>query len=406
MTYPTLPDDLVIPGDGRIVLVVLDGLGGLPHPDQGKTELEAARTPVLDALAARSSLGRLTPVVPGVTPGSGPAHLSLFGYDPVRNVVGRGALSALGVGFGLEPGDLAVRLNLATLNREGEVVDRRAGRPSDAVGQEAVARLQDGLDGFELQGAPVDVFVRHEKEHRAVLVLRAPGLDEGLQDTDPQETGVPPRRPAPLVPSAEPTAQLLERILSQARELLKDQTPINGILARGYAVHRGFPSMEDRFGLRGVAVAQYPMYRGVSRLVGMEAAPVPGSDEEAVAVLEEVFGDFDFHFLHFKSPDARGEDGDFQAKVEALESLDGLLDRVVALNPEVLAITGDHSTPAAMAVHSWHPVPLLIQSRWVRPSAAEFGESTCRTGELGQIESRHLMSLCLAHAGRLRKFGA
>lgn len=403
MSRPILPDDLVLRGrGGRIVLVILDGVGGLPHPETGLTELEAASTPTMDALAAESSLGLLVPVAPGITPGSGPAHLALFGYDPLRYRVGRGALSALGVGFDLQKGDVAVRLNLATLDADGTVTDRRAGRPSDPEARRAVERLRKELEGLD----GVEAFLLPEKEHRVALVLRGEDLDARIQDTDPQRTGVPPREPAPLVPKAERTARIVADLLSRFREVLRDDQPISGVLARGFARHEGFPSLEGRFGLRAAAVARYPMYRGVARLVGMEIPGVPSSDEEGVGMLEDGFAAYDFHFLHCKSPDARGEDGDFDAKVASIEAADRWMERVAALDPDVLVVTGDHSTPAALKAHSWHGVPVLLRSRWARPTGGGFGEGACRTGDLGHVESRHLMSLALAHAGRLAKFGA
>jgi 2,3-bisphosphoglycerate-independent phosphoglycerate mutase len=400
---PVLPDDLVLRGGtSRTVLLVLDGLGGLPQGPSGTTELEAAHTPHLDALARESTLGRLVPVAPGVTPGSGPAHLALFGYDPLECIVGRGTLSALGVDFDLRPGDLAARLNLATFDADGRVVDRRAGRPPDGEGVRAVRRLEAGLrapEGYRL-------FLRHEREHRAVLVLRGPDLDARIQDTDPQEVGVPPLDPAALHPAAEATAVILRDLLAQARLALRGEDRINGVLARGFDRFDEIPGFETRFGMRGAAWALYPMYRGVARLVGMEVPGVPSSDEEAVSFLEQRFRDFDFHFVHFKAPDARGEDGDFEGKARAIEAVDALIPRIAALDPDVLVVTGDHSTPAAMAVHSWHPIPLLLRSKWARPTADYFGESACRAGDIGTLESRHLMSLVLAHAGRLAKFGA
>lgn len=405
MTEFRLPD-AVVRSDARtrIVLVVLDGVGGLPDPEVGRTELEEARTPVLDELARSASLGMLQPVAPGITPGSGPGHLALFGYDPVEQQVGRGALSALGIGFDLQSGDLAIRLNLATLDDDGRVRDRRAGRPPDPEGRRVVERLQEGLrppDG-------VEVHLGHEKEHRAVLILRGGSFGDRLRETDPQATGTPPEEPEALDEASGESSRVLRELLGQARELLADEPAINGLLARGYAVHRGFPSVRERFGLRGVAVASYPMYRGVARLVGMESAGEPTSDSEAVSLYRQVWdaGDHDFHFLHFKSPDARGEDGDFDAKVAAIESVDGLLPRVVETEPDVLAVTGDHSTPASYRAHSWHTVPALLRSPWVRPTARSFSEAACRQGDLGTVEARHLMSLMLAHAGRLEKFGA
>ena len=396
------PDAVVQAADTRIVFVVMDGVGGLPDPATGRTELETARTPHLDALATRSALGLHRPVAPGVTPGSGPGHLALFGYDPRRWQIGRGVLSALGVGFPLRPGDLAARLNLATLDEAGNVSDRRAGRPDDEEGRRVVELLASGVrapDGMELHW-------RAEKEHRAVMILRGEGLSGALADTDPQATGVPPLGVAPADPGAERTARAVERILADARDVLRDERPANALLARGFALYAEYPSMRDRYGLRCLATARYPMYQGVARLLGMDVAPTPDTDAGAVDTLAGRYGDHDFHFLHFKYPDSRGEDGDFDAKVSAIEDLDGLVGRIVALEPDVLVVTGDHSTPARMRVHSWHPVPLLIASEWCRGGGAAFGERACLAGELGIIESRDIMALTLAHAGRLGKFGA
>lgn len=403
---PTMrfPDTLVERGvvGKKIVLFVMDGLGGLPHPQTGLTELESARTPNLDALAEKSSLGTLIPVSPGITPGSGPGHLSLFGYDPVEYLIGRGALSALGVGFDLQAGDLAARLNLATLDQEGRVVDRRAGRPTDEVGRRIVEKAKTGL----LPPEGVEIFLHHEKEHRAVLILRGPGLEADLSDTDPQETGVPPLHVRALEPGSEKGASLMQGVLGQLREILKDEPVVNGVLARGFAAYEGYPGFQERYGLKALAIAQYPMYRGVARLVGMDVREIPSSPAELVDLLQARFDEYDFFFLHFKYTDSRGEDGDFQAKVEAIESVDTLIPGILELNPEVLVVTGDHSTPATFSAHSWHSVPTLIASPWARPTGASFGESECRLGELGSFEGKHLMSLALAHAGRLAKFGA
>lgn len=404
MSSIEFPDALVERGvDGKkIVLLVMDGLGGLPHPETGLTELETARTPELDDLARKSSLGCLVPVAPGITPGSGPGHLSLFGYDPARYLVGRGALSALGVGFDLKPGDVAARLNLATLDSQGLITDRRAGRPSDEEGRRVVETVRAELAPPE----GIEVFLQHEKEHRAVLILRGEGLAAHLTDTDPQETGVSPRPVEALDPDSEKTASIMQDLLDQIREILKGGTGVTGVLARGFAAYEGFPSFEDRFGLRALAIAQYPMYRGVARLVGMDVRAVPRTPAELVDILEEHFHQYDFFFLHFKYTDSRGEDGDFDAKVAAIESVDPLVRGIRLLSPEVLLVTGDHSTPAAFKAHSWHSVPVLLASPWARPTADAFGEAQCRGGDLGTFEGRHLMSLALAHAGRLAKFGA
>jgi 2,3-bisphosphoglycerate-independent phosphoglycerate mutase len=344
----------------------------------------------------------LLPVAPGVTPGSGPAHLALFGYDPLENLVGRGVLSALGVGFELQPGDVAVRFNLATLDGERRVLDRRAGRPSDEEGRRVVekvvgeVKLEDGTEFFLL----------HEKEHRAVLILRGKGLGGEISDTDPQAVGVEPFDPTPLEPGSAKGAAVLKDFLARVEETLRGEKRINGVLARGIASFEGFPSIEKRFGLEGIAVAKYPMYRGVARLVGMRVPGAPSSDEDAVALLEKSFLGNGYNFLHFKAPDSRGEDGDSSEKARAIEAVDAFFPRLLALKPDVLMVTGDHSTPSAMSAHSWHHVPLLIASRHGRPTGSAFSETDCRRGDVGVLESKHLMGLALAHAGRMAKFGA
>lgn len=398
------PDDLVagMPGADAITLIVLDGVGGLPHPATGLTELESATTPNLDAMAAESSLGMHVPVAPGVTPGSGPAHLALFGYDPVRYLIGRGVLAALGVGFQLREGDVAARLNLATLDGLGRVTDRRAGRPDNGEGRRLVRRLREGVS------APpgVDLHFQHVMEHRAVMVLRGDGLGAEVSDTDPQRTGLPPhppRAPDGDAPSAR-TAKAAGRILEQAAAVLADEPVANGVLARGFAEYRAPPGFSRRYGLKAVAVARYPMYRGVAGLVGMELAGTPASDEEAVELMQAAAGHADFRFFHYKATDSRGEDGDFEGKVAAIEAIDHLLPGLD--DGGVMIVTGDHSTPATLAGHSWHAVPLLIRSRRARPSGRRLTENTCRRGDLGTIAARHIMSLALAHAGRLAKFGS
>jgi 2,3-bisphosphoglycerate-independent phosphoglycerate mutase len=397
------PDGLVLPAGGRIVLLVLDGLGGLPDPATGLTELESAATPNLDRLAQRAALGLHQPVGWGISPGSGPGHLALFGYDPVRFNIGRGVLSALGVGFEVKPGDIAIRLNFASLDGAGRITDRRAGRPSDEEGRRLVAKLQEGV------AAPggVQVFFAAEKEHRAVLVLRGRQLSAALADTDPQMEGVAPLPAQALAPEAEETAGLLQGVLDSAFAVLRDEPVANAILARGIDAYHPFPGFQERYGLKARAIAKYPMYRGVARLVGMDGARVPDSDAETVDVLSDDFEAYDFHFVHIKAMDSRGEDGDFAAKAAAIAAADELLPRIEALEPDVLMVTGDHSTPARLRAHSWHPVPVMIVSPWTRPQPdAVFGERACARGELGLLPARELMTLALAHAGRLSKYGA
>ncbi|HWV57770.1 MAG TPA: 2,3-bisphosphoglycerate-independent phosphoglycerate mutase [Longimicrobiales bacterium] len=398
-----LPDDVVERGNGKIVFLILDGLGGLPHPDTGKTELETANTPNLDRLARTSAVGLAEPVLPGIAPGSGPGHLALFGYDPIRWNIGRGVLSALGVDFELREGDVAARLNFTTVDASGNIVDRRAGRPSDAENRRLVEKLRAGVrapDG-------VEVFFEPEKEHRLVLVFRGSGLSEAVSDSDPQETGVPPLRLQALAPGAERTVQVAQDVLDQCQSVLRGEDRANGVVARGFAQYRRYPTIEDRYSMRALAIARYPMYRGVARLLGMELQPVPASDEGSIDALEARFEEFDFFFIHVKTPDARGEDGDFEGKARAIEAVDALIPRIEALKPAVLLVTGDHSTPATFRAHSWHPVPLLLSSKWVRTAPVSgFGERECLKGELGIVSSKHLMSLALAHAGRLSKYGA
>ena len=398
-----LPDSVVEPDGGKIVFLVMDGLGGLPHEETGRTELETAATPNLDRLAKVSALGMSTPVAPGISPGSGPGHLGLFGYDPVHFNIGRGVLSALGVDFELRHGDVAARLNFATLDADGNITDRRAGRPSDEENRRLVDKLRENVG----QVGGVQVFWESEKEHRVVLILRGAGLSADLSDTDPQETGVPPEALRSTSAEGERTVRAVRAILEQATAVLADEPVANGLLARGWAAFHTYPTISERFGLHPLCIARYPMYRGVSRLLGMDIGPVAEDDPGNVDILADRWDDHDFFFMHFKYVDSRGEDGDFDAKVKAIEAIDALVPRIEALKPDVIVVTGDHSTPARYRAHSWHPVPVLIASPWCRPVDVDgFGERACMRGELGIFEAKHLMTLALAHAGRLAKFGA
>ena len=399
----TIPDDLVTDDGGKIVLVVMDGLGGLPDPQTGKTELETAATPNLDRIAATAALGLHQPVGPGITPGSGPGHLALFGYDPLRWNIGRGVLSALGVGFPLQEGDIATRLNFATVDANGSITDRRAGRPSDDENKRLVAKLRAAVRA----PSGVEIFFESEKEHRVVLIFRGKNLSAGLADTDPQETGVPPLRVVATRDDAANTARLVQEVLDAGRAALADEPKANALLARGFAAYGRYPTMQERFKLRCLAIARYPMYRGVASLVGMDTLPAAETDAASIDALADRFDDYDFHFIHFKAIDSRGEDGDFAAKAKAIEAVDPLIKRIEALGPAVLVVTGDHSTPARLRSHSWHPVPVLLHSQWARPTGVtEFGERACLKGELGIFSTSQLMTLALAHAGRLGKFGA
>ncbi|MGC9468984.1 MAG: 2,3-bisphosphoglycerate-independent phosphoglycerate mutase [Anaerolineae bacterium] len=388
----------------KIVLLVMDGLGGLPIKEaELMTELEAADTPNLDELAARSICGLQVPVGPGLTPGSGPGHLGLFGYNPLEYQVGRGVLSALGIDFDLEPGDIAARGNFCTIDDEGRVADRRAGRiPSDRG--EALSSLleqQIALGGVEL-------FVRPVKEYRFLLVLRGQGLSPDVADTDPQEVGEYPVQAQPRSKEAEKTAQLVRSFVDQAREVLKDHQPANMVLLRGFSQRPNWPTMEEAFGLKAAALAMYPMYRGVAKLVGMDALPPSKSVEEEFNLLSEIWEQYDYFFVHVKRIDSAGEDGDFDRKASLIEEVDALLPKILDLKPDVLVITGDHSTPAKMRYHSWHPIPVLLWAENCRPDeVARFGERACMHGGLGpRYPAEDLMPLMLAHADRLDKYGA
>jgi 2,3-bisphosphoglycerate-independent phosphoglycerate mutase len=393
---------LVEPTDKKIVLLVMDGLGGLPIEPGGPTELEAAHTPNLDDLAARSICGLQQPIAPGITPGSGPSHLALFGYDPIKYQVGRGVLSALGIDFDLKDQDVAARGNFCTLDDDGQVADRRAGRISTEKNVELCKLLR------EIDLPEVELFIQPVKEYRLLLVLRGEGLDGSISDTDPQDVGEKPLQPKPLSPEAEKTADLVKRFLDQAREILADHHPANMVLLRGFSKLPDWPSMEKAFGLRAAAIAAYPMYRGVSKLVGMEVLDTGQEVEEEFDTLEQHWDDFDFFFLHIKRIDSAGEDGDFDRKVALIEEADSFVPRLLALNPDVILATGDHSTPSLLKYHSWHPVPVLLWSEHCRTDAVErFGERACMTGGLGpRIPAKDLMPLALANARRLEKFGA
>lgn len=385
----------------KIILLVLDGLGGLPH--NGKTELEAARTPNLDRIAQESETGLMVPIIPGVTPGSGPGHLALFGYDPLKYIIGRGILSALGVKFPIEDGDLAARINFATIDEKGNVSDRRAGRIPDEVNREMCKKVRT----IKIPG--VKIFIETEKEHRAALVLRGKKFSEAITETDPQKTGVPPLQVKPLERSASAieTAKILNLFISKVRETLKNEHPANGILLRGFALYRKIPSFKEVYDLNACAIAGYPMYRGLASLVGMDIIETGSGVEPQFKTLKKVWGNYDFYFLHIKYTDSFGEDGNFEKKVTVIEEVDSRLPELLELNPEVLAVTADHSTPSKYKAHSWHPVPLLLKSRWSRASSIKkFGESELSKGTLGIINCLDLMPLLMAHSGKLAKFGA
>ena len=392
---------LHVRNNNKIVLLVGDGLGGLPREPGGKTELETAKTPHLDALAQAGVSGLSLPVLPGITPGSGPGHLGLFGYDPLRYEIGRGVLEALGIDFDLGPNDVAIRGNFCSIDADGNISDRRAGRIDSETGAGLVKKLQ----AIEIPG--IEVFVRPVKEYRLVIVFRAMGLGGDVDDTDPQRTGVPPLEPRARNEDSGWTAEVCREFLDQARQILKDDHPANLLTMRGIAKKPDIPTFEEIYGLKSAALAVYPMYRGLARLVSMDVLDAGQTLDEQMTRLEEVWEDHDFFFVHYKYTDSSGEDGNFDVKVQKTEELDAAIPRITALKPSVLMVTGDHSTPSKMRSHSWHPVPVVLSAEHSRFDGCEsFGEGECLRGGLGQFEAKYLMPLAMAHAGRLEKFGA
>jgi 2,3-bisphosphoglycerate-independent phosphoglycerate mutase len=394
---------LLKPADTKIVLLVMDGLGGLPIEPGGPTELEAANTPNMDRLAAEGMIGLSTPILPGVTPGSGPAHMVLFGYDPLQFEIGRGVLESAGVGLHVGKGDVAARGNFVTLNDAGEIVDRRAGR----ISSEEAAPLVERLKTISLPGLQTEV--RQVREYRFAVVLRGPDLHPEIDDTDPQRTGVPPLTPLPRRPEAQRTANLFEQWVENACQVLADHPQANGLTLRGFSTDPNFPLFSDAYGLRAACISVYPMYKGVSKLVGMDIIPFEGetpADEFAAAA--RAWQDYDFFFIHVKKTDSKGEDGDFAGKADIISGVDTALPELLKLKPDVLIITGDHSTPSLLRTHTWHPVPFLLWApATIRPDDQNrFGERACAHGGLGNFRALDTIPQALAHAGRLDKFGA
>ena len=392
---------LAQPSSTKIVLLVIDGLGGLPHPKTGKTELEAASTPNLDKLAAAGICGLIDPVSPGITPGSTPGHLALFGYDPLKFNIGRGAIEAVGIDFELKSGDIAARGNFCTVDKDGLISDRRAGRISTEKCTE-LCRLLSGLviDGVKLSVLPVS-------EHRFVIIFRGEGLSPDVSDSDPQQTGVEPRAVSALELKAELMAVVANKFVEQARAILSKHHPANMLLLRGFSQRPQLPTMSEIYRLKPAAIAAYPMYRGLAKLVGMQVLETGTAIAEEMTTLKKNFNTYDFFFLHIKKTDSAGEDGDFEGKVKLIEEVDKALAILTGLKPEVIVVTGDHSTPATFKGHSWHPLPIVLYSEWCRPDrVGEFSESACIYGGLGRFPATQIMPLAMAHALKLAKFGA
>lgn len=405
-----LVEKLIKKGDAKIVKVVLDGVGDLPVKD-GKTPLELAYTPNLDQLAKKSATGLHIPVDYGITPGSGPGHLGIFGYDPSQVTIGRGVLEALGVGIELKDTDIAVRGNFATVEYQNQnpiVIDRRAGRIPTEENQRLIAKLSEKIKNID----GVEVILKSGMEHRFVVVFRfqekLSDLVNKLNDTDPQVLGKPPIPVSSPYPELKKVVEVVSKFIDQASEILKDEPKANYVLLRGFSVKPDLPTLQQRFGINPCCIATYPMYKGLASLVGMKVVPVKGTDlKDEIQALKEVWEAYDYFFVHIKKTDSYGEDGNAEAKIKMIEHFDQCLPDILDLNPQVLCITGDHSTPCIMKAHSWHPVPTLVWSPYVLGNTSErFTERECLKGELGIFYAYKLMPLLLAHAGRLKKFGA
>ena len=401
LTHESVVEKMARRQGKKSLLLVMDGLGGF-QTSQKSSELSAASTPNMDRLAYEGACGLHDPVSRGITAGSGAGHLGLFGYDPLKYEIGRGIITAAGIGFDLLPRDIAARANFCTISPQGTVLDRRAGRLSDIDAR----RLCDLLaKRIELPG--IEFFLQPESEHRALLVLRGPNLSPALSDTDPQRVGVPPLVATPRHDSARRTAEIVHSFLDQATDLLKGEAKANGILLRGFDAIQDMPSFASRYQVNPIAIAAYPTYLGICRLLGFETLRIERGVAEEVAALPTQMARHDFAFLHVKKTDSAGEDGDFDRKVAVIEEVDALIPAILISGVEVLAITGDHSTPAQMLAHSWHPVPVVI---WGGTAAADrlggFDEVYCRQGSLGRFDAKFLMPQLLASAGRLTKYGA
>lgn len=399
-------ESLVIENETKIVLLVLDGVGDIPDAGHGgRTPLEAAKTPNFDAIIPAAALGRIHPVGPGIAPGSGPGHLALFGYDPIEVTVGRGVLEALGAGMPLKPGDIAARANFCTVDPRGIVTDRRAGR----IATEDSAKLVEALQKEVSRIDEVEVILKPGKQHRFVAVLRGEGLGDGVSDADPHHEGraIPDARALADDPRAQKTAHIVNRFVARVKDILQKQSRANAALMRGVSARPHFPGYRERFRLRAAAIAPYPMYRGVAELAGMSVLPVGDTPADAFTLAGARWGEFDYFFIHVKGTDMAGEDGNFDAKVAAVESVDAALPKLLALKPDVLCVTGDHSTPVPARAHSWHPVPVFVHGRLCGADGApRFHEKSARAGSLGDFASKDLMAVLLANALRLDKYGA
>ena len=407
MKVDDIYSELTLQPKGKMALVVLDGIGDIATPEQGyQTPLEAAKTPNLDALAKESALGRLYPTAPGITPGSGPGHLGLFGYDPLEFQVGRGVIESLGLGLDLIPGDVAARANFCTLDDQNIVTDRRAGRIETSICEELCALLAEKIQKID----DVEVIVKPGKSHRFVVIFRGPGMEGPLSDSDPHREGLP-IPPAQAVDAtnakARKTAEIIGKFYQLALPVLRGRQPANGFLMRGIAHKPAIPTFDVRYKLKPACIAIYPMYKGLAQLVGMDKLEGSQNIAEEMRRYVKEYDNYDYFFIHFKNTDMYGEDGNFKAKTQAVEEFDAALPILLEKRPDVIAITGDHSTPCAVQGHSWHPQPVLLHSKYSGCDGLErFTEKAANCGSLGHFEAKYLIRHMQANLKMFDKFGA
>ena len=407
MNLDALYSELTLKTQAKLVLVVLDGLGDIATKEQNYlTPLEAATTPNLDQIAKNSAQGRIIPAAPGITPGSGPGHLGLFGYDPLEFQVGRGVIEALGLGLELQPGDVCARANFATVDAKGIVTDRRAGRIATEVCEKMVALLTAKIKKI----GDTEIIIKAGKEHRFVVVFRGKGLEGPLTDADPNREGfaipsVKPRDPKNLKQAK--MAKLIADFYKVALPILAREKPANAFLMRGIAHQPHIPLFEERYRLKPACLAVYPMYKGLAQLVGMVKIEGPQTIKEQFERYLAEYNNFDFFFIHYKYTDKYGEDGNFAAKKKAIEDFDAALPVLLKKKPDVLVVTGDHSTPCALHGHSWHPQPVMIHSATSGSDKLErFTETGANSGSLGIFPAKFLIRLMQANAKMFDKFGA
>ncbi|MCK4443355.1 MAG: 2,3-bisphosphoglycerate-independent phosphoglycerate mutase [Thermoplasmata archaeon] len=405
----------------KILLIILDGMADRPVAVLGsKTPLQAANTPNMDWFAKNGMCGQMDPIAPGVRPGSDTSHLAILGYNPHEVYTGRGPFEAAGVGLPMEHGDIAFRCNFGTIDADGTVRDRRAGRI-----RKGTSEIARDLDGMPIEG--VKVIFKEATEHRAVLILRGDGLSPKVTDVDPHAVGVKYHECEALEPEAGRTAEIVNEFVERSREILADHEvnkkrlkegdfPANIILPRGSGVFPHLDSLEERFGIRSAAICGVTLIKGICRVAGMKILDVDGAtgglDTDMIAkgkAAIEALESYDFVFLNVKAPDICGHDGDPEGKVKVAERLDMMMSfiRKELRNDVIMAVTSDHSTPVSVRDHAGDSVPLIVYGKDIRvDEVSSYDEISVTKGILGRIRGSDLIHILLDQSGRAEKFGS